>query len=171
MKLIAWLDVPEQIVCPVGFAGESATVGLGFTTTWYSEGSPGQVAPPLAKVAVTLYFITPGFSKVLEIFSPGMVFPLFGVVNPVTFGVGFTGSKAAAVQSKVIPGKITVESRFTRVDAVPEQMVCGFGGLAGKTTPGFGLTYRRYGERPGLGQPLAVGMMAKLTEAGVVPEF
>ena len=98
VKVMAWLEFPEQMVCPVGSAGESETVGAGLTTTWYSDGSPGQVAPPLAKVAVTSYLTTPGPSRVLEMVSPGIVPPAPAAVNPVTKVVGLTGSKAAAVQ-------------------------------------------------------------------------
>ena len=159
------------MVWPVGSAGESATVGLGLTITEYSEGSPGHDTPPLANVAVTSYFINPGPSNVLVIFSPVILFPLFGEVNPDTFVVGLTGSNAAAVHAYVTPGKVTVDCKFTVADDVPEQMVCGLTGLAGNITPGFGLTLSRKGGSPGLLHPLAEGTMAKLTVAGAVPEF
>lgn len=141
------MAVPEQIDCEDGVATAS---GAGSTTTVAVMDAPGQ---PLA-IGVMVNVTVTGDSVVL--ISDPLISPEPLAAIPVTVAVLFL------VQVKVVPATLPLNT-IEEMDAA-EQIVCDEG-VAVASGVGFTITVAVTGAP---GQPLAVGVIVKVTVTGAV---
>ena len=139
--------VPEQMVCDTGAA---TAFGVGFTSTVAVIGAPGQ---PLA-VGVIINVTVTGALVVLV--NVPLILPLPLAAIPVTVTVLFL------VQLKVVPA--TAPDNTIVVIGLAEQIVCE-AGVATASGVGFTSTVAVI---DGPGQPLAVGVIVKVTVTGAL---
>ena len=148
---IVVIGVPVHTVCD---AGAAVAVGTGLTTTVAVMDGPVQVTPPLVKLGVMVKVTVMGADVVLV--SVPVMFPAPLAAIPVTVTVLFL------VQVKVVP--TTLPDNMIGVMATPEQ-AAWFAGVA--TALGIGFT-STVAVIAGPAQPLADGIMVKVTSSGAV---
>ena len=151
VNTIVVIGTPEHTVCDAGVA---VATGVGLTTTVAVMDGPVQVTPPLVKLGVMVKVTVMGADVVLV--SVPVMFPAPLAAIPVTVTVLFL------VQVKVVP--TTLPDNMIGVMATPEQAAW----LAGVATAlGIGFT-STVAVIAGPAQPLADGIMVKVTSSGAV---
>jgi hypothetical protein len=146
-RAIVLIAPPEQMVCEAGVA---SAFGVGFTVTVAVIGVPGQPLTVGVMVKVTVTGALVALVKLPLMFP----FPLAAIPD--------TSTILSLVQLKVVVA--TSPERAIVVTALPEQMVCE-AGVATAFGVGFTVTVAVIGVP---GQPLAVGVMVKVTVTGAV---
>jgi len=151
VNTIVVIGTPEHTVCDAGVA---VATGVGLTTTVAVMDGPVQVTPPLVKLGVMVKVTVIGADVVLVSVPRMSPPPEAGI--PVTVTVLFL------VQVKVVPA--TLPDNMIGVIATPEQAAW----LAGVATAlGIGFT-STVAVMVGPAQPLADGVMVKVTSSGAV---
>ena len=148
VSTIVVIAVLLQIDCDDGVA---TAFGIGFTTTVAVMLGPVQVTPALVKLGVIVKVTVCATNVVLV--SAALILPVPLAARPVTFTL------LSLVQLYTVPATLPVKAMLA-VD--PEQIVCA-GGVATAFGIGFTTTVAR---KAGPLQPLAVGVMVKVTVTG-----
>lgn len=144
---IVVIVAPEQMVCDTGVA---TAFGVGFTSTVAVVDGPGQPLATGVMVKVTV------IGALVRLVNEPLILPLPFVKMPVTV------AELSLDQLKVVPA--TLPDNTIVVIAAPEQMVW----LAGVATA-FGVGFTSTDAVIGApGQPLAVGVIVKVTVTGAV---